>query len=152
MPRSLNLLWNKVNIYSYHVSEILCTSRVKKIYLPVWINILRDFYGRFHHFFRAALLSIGLLYFYLACKWFAIASTFYPSKCTSSRRLVSKSSIVITSSMSKLILHAIVTTTRSQLTNKVWDVNEIWSLQHDFMLNNLSLWNKFVQFGLVCWY
>ena len=47
MPRSLNLLWNKVNIYSYHVSEILCTSRVKKIYL--WFNILRNFYGCFHH-------------------------------------------------------------------------------------------------------
>ena len=46
--------------------------------------------------------------------------------------------------MSKLILHAIVTTTRSQLTNKVWDVNEIWSLQHDFMLNNpyeINLYN-----------
>ena len=82
--------------------------------------------------------------FIFACKWFVIASTFYQSKCTSSRRLVSKSSIVIASSMSKLILHAIVTITHSQLTKKVWAVNGICSLQHDFMLNNLSLPNKFV--------
>ena len=36
---------------------------LKKIYLR--INILRDFNGCFHHFFRAALLSIGLLYFFI---------------------------------------------------------------------------------------
>ena len=31
----------------------------------------------------------------------------------------------------------------------VWAVNGICSWQHDFRLNNLSLGNKFVRFGLV---
>ena len=40
------------------------------------------------------------LYFYIACKWFVSACMFWQSKCTSSTRLVSKSAIAITSSMS----------------------------------------------------
>ena len=36
-----------------------------------------------------------------------------------------------------------------QLNGKVWAVNGICSWQHDFRLNNLSLGNKFVRFGLV---
>ena len=49
--------------------KYVCTSRVNKIYLWPFrrerrLNIGRDFYGHFHHFFRAALLSSGLLYFW----------------------------------------------------------------------------------------